>query len=407
MAKEKFAIWATNEKNERVLVALKLDTAQFKVFMYQFGEKEINATFSEKLLQNWVQGEDVEFPEGTVEKELDLSDDSLLPENIKVEGKTGAIRQLQNEWSYQLLTSKLWESFNFELDEIKTKAREIKDYSQDLFDQCKSYWERALEYRKEKDLNQDRLDFIKEEINNVFDHLKFLRQNAAKERDELTEKFKAEFSESLAKIGKMLDTNNVHFKSLMEDLKTMQAQLKEANLRRDIKNNLYDEVQKYFELIKEKRNHVLGGGNSMNSHRNKRLEGLQGAMDKIQKSLDMDKRDLEYNLKRLENSGVSKLEMQLREAKLKMIKDRVSSKEEKIIDIKNTYAQVEKEINERQNKRTQKTDAKTVKEENTNETIIQDIEHTEEIEQNEEISVAEAKLIEEADKLAADIPKSE
>ena len=46
MAKEKFAIWATNEKNERVLVALKLDTAQFKVFMYQFGEKEINATFS-------------------------------------------------------------------------------------------------------------------------------------------------------------------------------------------------------------------------------------------------------------------------------------------------------------------------------------------------------------------------
>lgn len=400
MAKERFAIWATNEKDERVLVALKLDTNQFKILFYSFGEKEITHEFSEKILHQWVNGEEVAFPESTFSKELDLSDDSLLPENIKVEGKTGAIRQLQNEWSYQLLTAKLWESFNLELDEIKTKAREINDYSQDLFDQCKSYWERALEYRKEKDLNQDRLDFIKEEINNVFDHLKFLRQNAAKERDELAEKLKSEINTALDSISKKLETSNVHFKTLIEELKALQAQLKDANVRRDIKNSLYDEVQKYFELVKEKRDKVLGGGNTATDHKNKRLEGLQGAMDKIQKSLDMDKRDLEYNMKRLENTAVSKLEMQLREAKLKMIKDRVLSKEEKIKDIQKTYAQVEKEINNRLAKRNKNAEDK--KEKETDELLPDAL-----LAVQEEMTPEEAKLIAEADNLAEDVSKPE
>lgn len=404
MAKERFAIWATNEKDERILVALKLDTTQFKVHLYSFGEKDITNEFSEKILNQWVNGEEVEFPESTVSKELDLSDDSLLPENIKVEGKTGAIRQLQNEWSYQLLTAKLWESFNLELDEIKTKAREISEYSQDLFDQCKSYWERALEYRKEKDLNQDRLDFIKEEINNVFDHLKFLRQNAAKERDELAEKLKTEINTALEAISKKLETSNVHFKTLIEELKGLQAQLKDANVRRDIKNNLYDEVQKYFEMVKEKRDKVLGGGTAGTAHKNKRLEGLQGAMEKIQKSLDMDKRDLEYNMKRLENSGVSKLEMQLREAKLKMIKDRVMSKEEKIKDIQKTYAQVEKEINDRLAKRNKNAEDKNNKEAEGTAPEALTTQH-EEI--HEEMTPEEAKLIAEAENIAEDVSKPE
>lgn len=399
MAKERFAIWATNEKDEKILVALKLDTNQFKVFLYSFPEKEINHEFAEQVLNNWVNGEEITFPEGTTEKELELSDDSLLPENIRVEGKTGAIRQLQNEWSYQLLTAKLWESFNLELDEIKTKAREIKEYSQDLFDQCKSYWERALEYRKEKDLNQDRLDFIKAEINHVFDHLKFLRQNAAKERDEMTEKFKAEFNATIEKINKTLDSGNAHFKTLIDELKQMQAQLKEADMRREVKNSLFDEIQKYFEIVKERRTQVLGNGNAGNAHRNKRLEGLQGAMDKIQKSLDRDYKDLEYNNKRMENTGVSKLEVQLREAKLKMIKDRIQSKEEKIADIKRTYAQVEKEIQDRAAKRQSKPESKDG----------QAAEQQEEqaVEQHEEITDEEAKLIAEANNLASDTTKSE
>ncbi|MBK7958148.1 MAG: hypothetical protein IPK03_08495 [Bacteroidetes bacterium] len=219
MTRERYTTWATNERDEKILIALQLDTANFKIILYTFEESAITKDFVNKMLNEWTKGEAVEFPEGTVGKDLELSDDALLPENIKVEGKTGAIRQLQNEWSYVLLTTKLWESFNIELDEIKQKARELKEYSHELFDQCKTYWERALEYRKENDLSQERINQIKEEINNVFDHLKFLRQNAAKERDEVTEKFKAEINEALAAVAKTLESSNIHFKNVMEELK--------------------------------------------------------------------------------------------------------------------------------------------------------------------------------------------
>ncbi|MBP7477393.1 MAG: hypothetical protein KA797_02630 [Chitinophagales bacterium] len=337
MTRERYTTWATNERDEKILIALQLDTANFKIILYTFEESAITKDFANKMLNEWTKGEVVEFPEGTVGKDLELSDDALLPENIKVEGKTGAIRQLQNEWSYVLLTTKLWESFNIELDEIKQKARELKEYSHELFDQCKTYWERALEYRKENDLSQERINQIKEEINNVFDHLKFLRQNAAKERDEVTEKFKAEINEALAAVAKTLESSNIHFKNVMEELKGIQAKLKDANVRRDVKNALFDEVQKYFEILKSKRSDTHG------AVKNKRLEGLKAVIEKIEKSLNNDKRDLEYNLKRMDNSNVSKLEMQLREAKLKMIRDWISSKEEKLKDIQITYAKIEKD----------------------------------------------------------------
>ncbi|MBK7958149.1 MAG: hypothetical protein IPK03_08500 [Bacteroidetes bacterium] len=113
--------------------------------------------------------------------------------------------------------------------------------------------------------------------------------------------------------------------------------MKDANVRRDVKNALFDEVQKYFEILKSKRSDTHG------AVKNKRLEGLKAVIEKIEKSLNNDKRDLEYNLKRMDNSNVSKLEMQLREAKLKMIRDWISSKEEKLKDIQITYAKIEKD----------------------------------------------------------------
>jgi small-conductance mechanosensitive channel len=101
----------------------------------------------------------------------------------------------------------------------------------------------------------------------------------------------------------------------------------------------------------------------------------------------------------MENTGVSKLEVQLREAKLKMIKDRIQSKEEKIADIKRTYAQVEKEIQDRAAKRQSKPESK--------EGLIAEQQEEQAAEQHEEITAEEAKLIAEANNLASDTAKSE
>ncbi|MBK7957375.1 MAG: CGNR zinc finger domain-containing protein [Bacteroidetes bacterium] len=85
MTRERYTTWATNERDEKILIALQLDTANFKIILYTFEESAITKDFANKMLNEWTKGEAVEFPEGTVGKDLELSDDALLPENIKVE----------------------------------------------------------------------------------------------------------------------------------------------------------------------------------------------------------------------------------------------------------------------------------------------------------------------------------
>ncbi|MFY7861441.1 MAG: hypothetical protein ACOVP5_04375, partial [Chitinophagales bacterium] len=283
----------------------------------------------------WMSGNEITFPDAMVEEKRAFTDESLLPDSIKVDGKSGAIRQLQNEWSYLLLNTKLFEQFNTELDMIKQKAGEIKGYSHELFDQSKEFWEKILEYKKEREISQEKLNFFKEEINTVFDHLKFLKESMLKEKDELSEKIKAEFDEKLTQIDSKLEEGGVHFKNLMDELKDMQSKLRSEDVKRDIKNILFDNIQSTFEKIKIKRDMVLGGAN------NSRISGLQTVLDRIQKTLDIDKKDLDFNLKKL-NVVNNKLELQLREAKINVLKDRIRSKEEKVADINKTIQKLTK-----------------------------------------------------------------
>jgi hypothetical protein len=335
MVKNKFATRALNAKDEPILVTMELHLHSMDVTIKSFGIGTISDAEIDLLINKWISGDVVNFPEGMIEEKRAFTDESLLPDTIKVDGKSGAIRQLQNEWSYLLLNTKLFEQFNTELDMIKQKAGEIKGYSHELFDQSKAFWEKILEYKKEREISQEKLNFFKEEINTVFDHLKFLKESLLKEKDELSEKIKTEFDEKLAQIDSKLEEGGVHFKNLMDELKDMQSKLRSEDVKRDIKNILFDNIQSTFERIKVKRDNVLGGAN------NSRISGLQTVLDRIQKTLDIDKKDLDFNLKKL-NVVNNKLELQLREAKIKVLKDRISSKEEKVADINKTLQKLTK-----------------------------------------------------------------
>jgi chromosome segregation ATPase len=335
MVKNKFATRALNSNDEPILVTMELNLHSMDVTIKSFGIGITSEAEIDSLIIKWMSGDEITFPEDMIEEKRAFTDESLLPDSIKVDGKSGAIRQLQNEWSYLLLNTKLFEQFNTELDMIKQKAGEIKGYSHELFDQSKAFWDKILEYKKEREISQEKLNFFKEEINTVFDHLKFLKESMLKEKDELSEKIKAEFDEKLAQIDSKLEEGGVHFKNLMDELKDMQSKLRSEDVKRDIKNILFDNIQSTFEKIKVKRDNVLGGAN------NSRISGLQTVLDRIQKTLDLDKKDLDFNLKKL-NVVNNKLELQLREAKIKVLKDRISSKEEKVADINKTLQKLTK-----------------------------------------------------------------
>jgi uncharacterized coiled-coil protein SlyX len=338
MAKNRFAAGGLNQKDEAIFVTLELNVNSMNIEVKHFTTSGMKDEEIDLILKKFVSGEEVEFPANTIIENRSFTEESLLPDNIKIEGKSGAIRQLQNEWSYLLLNAKLFEQFNAQLEDIKIKAAELKHFSSDIFDEAKEFWEKVLDYKKEREISQEKLAYFKEEINCVFDHLKKLKESLLREKDASSEKIRQEFSELLTSIDGRLKEQGVHFKSILEELKAMQSKLRGEDIKRDIKNILFDDIQSRYDLIKLRRNEVMGGVN------NSRIDGLNLAIARMQKTLDMDKKDLDYNTKKLDHVN-NKLELQLREAKIKVLKDRIASKEEKLADIQKTLQKLTKRSN--------------------------------------------------------------
>jgi chromosome segregation ATPase len=329
MAKNRFATKALNKNDEPILTTLELNVNSMNIEIKTFLLGALTDHDSENFIRKFVAEEELTFPESTVVENRSFTEESLLPDHIKVDGKSGAIRQLQNEWSYLLLNTKLFEQFNTELDEIKLKAAELKNFSSDLFEETKSFWEKVLEYKKEREISQEKLTYFKNEINGVFDHLKVLKESMLKEKDEVSEKIKTEISTALEVINTKLDQQGVHFKTIMDELKELQAKLKAENVKREIKNVLFDNIQASFEKLKSKKDDHFGAGN------NSRVEGLTKVLDRMMHTLNLDLKDLDFNTKKLDSVN-SKLELQLREAKINVLKDRIAAKQEKVDDIEKT-----------------------------------------------------------------------
>ncbi len=341
MAKNRFATSGLNQKDEAIFVALELNVNSMNIEVKHFTTSGMKDEEIDLILKKFVSGEDVEFPVNTIIENRSFTEESLLPDNIKIEGKSGAIRQLQNEWSYLLLNAKLFEQFNAQLEDIKIKAAELKHFSSDIFEEAKEFWEKVLDYKKEREISQEKLAYFKEEINGVFDHLKKLKESLLREKDASSEKIRQEFSELLTSIDTRIEVQGVHFKSILEELKAMQSKLRTEDIKRDIKNILFDDIQSRYDRIKLRRDTVMGGVN------NSRIDGLNLALARMQKTLDMDKKDLDYNSKKLDYVN-NKLELQLREAKIKVLKDRIASKEEKLADIQKTLQKLTKRSNSKE-----------------------------------------------------------
>ena len=408
MAKNRFATKALNQKDEPILVALELNVNNMNIEVRYFPTSTIKEDEIEDFIKKFGTGEELSFPESTTLENRSFTEESLLPNNIRIEGKSGAIRQLQNEWSYLLLNAKLFEQFNAQLEDIKIKAAELKGFSSELFDEAKEFWEKVLEYKKEREISQEKLAYFKEEINGVFDHLKKLKESLLKEKDAASEKIRTEFSEIFTSIDARLEEHGVRFNTIMEELKSLHTRLRGEDIKRDIKNILFDDIQARYDRVKVKREEVLGGAN------NSRIDGLTQALDRTQKSLSMDVRDLDFNTKKLDSVD-SKLELQLREAKIKVLKDRIASKEEKVADIQKNLnkltkksAPKEKETTEETKKQDKKkVEVKTASPVETDETPKE--ETASEVISDEQTKVDETPFIEqqEEDKTTEEVPTSE
>lgn len=331
----RFTAKGISSDDKEVVLAYELKEQEFKVDLYIIPRKSLKADDLEKLEKGWVNGEAYEFPEDTKLINPNLNAESVLPDDIRSE-EAGKIRIKQNEWAYQLLTTKIWEVYLHELDALKAKAAQLAQYDRQLFDDAKSFWERVLEHRKERDISQQSLDKIKDDVNSIFEKLKTFRKTESAEFEAASAKLR---DECIAKLDAIKNKVNAkaNFKSLSEELKNIQNESRKNRHTKADDILLRKAFDSAFQYISEQRTHFFSDKTET------RVKGLNEVIERMTASLEHDKRDLEYLNKKASSPKIMQLELQLIKVKSNMLNETIASKEEKLKDIRATLAQVLKQ----------------------------------------------------------------
>lgn len=395
--RRKIVLWGSNEKDEKILVALELLEQENLVNIYTFPEDVATEEFYKDMTEKWRDDVEVEFPSvyNKIERKLSVTD-SLLPDEIKVE-RTDVVTRAQAEWHFVVLSTKLHGMYKAELEEFKEKVESLSEFDNQVWEELKSFWSKVQNQVNERNLFREHGAALRERTNSLFDKLKEFKKELDNEFEakskEYTEKFQKELDEIEEKIEKGLGLN-----PLFEDLKKLQAKVKDVQFSRPDRNKVWANIDKTFKKLKEKRGSAAQQQANNNLARlEARYAGLINAIQKMQKSIDFDQKDLDFQNKRVDQAD-GQLESQLRVAKIRMIEERIHSKTEKLEDMHKTQKELESKI-EKEKKRLSKVE-KMEKLEEAKEVVKQKI--ADEIkEQSEEM----AKHSEKLEKAAEDIVK--
>jgi len=339
--KTKLVLWGTNEKEEKMLIALELRPSESKVNVYTFPESLATEEFGKKMFDEWRNGQAVLFPEGyqTMERELSLTD-PLLPDTIKVE-RGDVIQRAQTEWQFVVLSEKLNQVYKSELAELKEKIEQLTDYDSKTWEALKTFWNKVQGQVRERNLFRDHANSLRENTNELFSKMKEMRAVLNKEFEGVSqthfETFKTKLTELEEKVTKGMNLTNI-----FNELKDVQKQFRDTKFTKEHRAKVWNKLDGLFKVVKEKKfGPEAAGGNSPTDRLTKRYEGLMSAIGRMENSIGRDRNDLKYEDRKIANSE-GQLEAQIRQAKIKMIEERIRSKEEKLADMHRTREELDK-----------------------------------------------------------------
>lgn len=368
--RRKLVLWGTNEKDEKILVALELLEKQNEVDIYTFDEATATEAFFKEISENWVNDKDIEFPQHfqKIVRKLSVTD-SILPDNIKVE-KTDQINRAQTEWHFVVLSSKLYEMYKSELEELKEKVEGLSSFDNAIWADLKNFWTKVQNQVNEKNLFREQGAALRDKTNHLFDVLKEYKKTLDNEFEEQSKSFLQSMKSELAEIEDKIE-KGFGLSPLFEDLKKIQSKAKDIKFTRDDRTEIWNNIDDAFKKLKEKRGSQGGGSHNQVARLEARYNGLIAAMQKMKRSIDMDKKDLDYQTKKVEDSD-GQLESLLRQAKINMIEERYKSKLEKYQDMEKTKLEIEGRL-EKERKRATKAEKVEVAKDIVKQKIASDI----------------------------------
>jgi chromosome segregation ATPase len=347
--KNKLVIWGTNAQEEKVLIALELQTGTNKVMLYTFPEAIATEEFAGKMMSEWRNGQTLEFPEGhsTQERELSVTE-SLLPEGLKVD-RADLIQRAQTEWHFVMLSSKLHAAYQQELADLKEKVHALTSYDASVFDRLKTFWDKVQNQSRERNLFREHSDHLRDNINTLFEDLKRIRKRANEEFMSVSQKVYDEFSQTLDEVETRIADGGNKLNSVFEELKQMQRRYRDAKLSNEHRNKLWDRLDAAFKKAKERRFGPGANEGSIVERNEKRLGGLTDAIKRMEDNIRRDEEELNFQRKKV-NATEGQLEAQIRMAKIKMVEERLVSKREKLAEMNSTHAEVERQMNNARDK---------------------------------------------------------
>lgn len=340
--KTRIVFWGTNASNEKVLVALQLDPDQNKVHEWIFPSSVVTEDFANAMMKEWRSDKEVAFPESTTHTEKALTaSESLLSEGIKAD-KEDIISRAQSEWHFIVLSHKLKQGFEQEFSDLKEKTEKLLKYDNGLWDELKGFWDRVQNQVRDRNLFKEHAQILRDGTNSLFEALKKLRKAVDDEFDRSSKDQVAKFQSKLDAVSEKI-SKGLSLQPIFDELKQLQVNLNKAEMNRNDRGGVWDQIDALFKQIKEKRaGNKEGKDGAPGSDRlTRRFDGLVDALSKMQSSIKRDYNDLEFEKRKVANSD-GQLESQIRQAKIKMIEERIRSKEEKLKDMNATRADLEK-----------------------------------------------------------------
>ncbi len=341
--KTKLVLWGANAQDERLLVAVELIVAENKVRVYTFPESEITEEVYQKMMSEWRDDKEYTLPENHTihERELTVTE-GILPEDVKVE-RTDVILRAQTEWNFVVLSSKLHTAYQSELNEIKEKIDNLNFFDNEVWEDLKSFWDKVQGQVRDRNLFKHHFWGLRDATNQLFAKMKELRMKVEEEFKGTSENEMKSFMASLEDIEEKAK-KGLRLKPLFEELKSLQRKYHETEFTREHRSRVWSKLDACFKLVKEKRfGDSEDSGQSNLDRLQRRYNGLISAVGRMEQSIKRDREELNFQNKRIEDTD-GQLEAQIREAKIRMIEERVKSKSEKLEDMYKTKEMLEQRM---------------------------------------------------------------
>jgi hypothetical protein len=351
----RIVLWGEIGTDRKALVAIHLEEATAKIHIYAFPKEQVTKELQDALFVEWKNGGDFEFPETAIHWEVDANSDTILPETVKVE-RPEVVLQSQHKWSKKLMSSRINQLLADEIKFLEEKASAIGEYDQALWDKAKAQWEKIFSYQKKNEISWEQTTALKERINAVFDALKAVKRINNENEDQANAVLVKQYNKRIEDLQSKLIYPD-QWKLIFEDLKKIQAELKELPIRWNHKRALYNSVNAIYDDLKKYR------ATEIITKTQGRITQLQKILDGLKDSIARDQENYNMQVEKMQHYTRGKLPEDEIKSRFSFITDRMKEKETKAEGIRHTIAQLKSEIEKEKKQQTEREEQQRIKRE--------------------------------------------